>query len=109
MARELNLHGDDVSHWCDSCGVALEDDDREWCDECENDGEDDVERYEAERLSAKQQHRRDRVRAAHCRDEALQDAAREAHQVHREQPDPDPFESAAELTRNYAALLRRTG
>jgi len=89
MARELNLYGDDVSHWCDSCGVALEDDDRELCDECE----DDAEKYEADRLSAKQQRRRERVRAAHCREEAQSDL----------------FELAADVTRNYAALLRRTG
>ena len=63
MARELDLYGDDVSHWCDSCGTALEDDDRELCDECDPDEEDNQDEM---------------TLSEHCRKEALDDVIRQA-------------------------------
>jgi hypothetical protein len=60
MIRDLDLYGDDVANWCDSCGAALEDDDRMLCDECDPDEDEEMTLDE------------------HCREEALDDVIRQA-------------------------------
>jgi hypothetical protein len=60
MSRELDLYGDDVANWCDSCGAPLEDDDRMLCEECDPNEEDEM------------------TLAEHCRQEVLDDVIRQA-------------------------------
>jgi predicted amidophosphoribosyltransferase len=63
MPRDLDLYGDDVANWCDSCGAPLEDDDQTLCDECDPDEEDEQEEM---------------TLAQHCREETLDDVIRQA-------------------------------
>jgi hypothetical protein len=91
----VNRERDDDGPWCESCGRVMLDteDPEDWfdgvCQECDRD-EAPTHDYpeDADPLAPSR-----KARTEHCREEAHSDL----------------FEIAAELTRNYAALLRRTG